>query len=125
MGETDIRPGGQPFMDENTLTIIVLVLVVIMILVVPPLRIRRAANSMINNLRKMNAVDEKSARTPEELGVRLTSFVPSTNLFGGGDPNQAAMSALREANVIMMTSDGRLYLSEANLGRSKWSQQKG
>jgi hypothetical protein len=109
-------------MDENTVTIIVLVLVFVMILIVPPFRIRRTSSALINRFRKMKALDETSAKTPEELGVRLSVGTPT--LFGGGDPVQAAVGQLREANVIVLTNDGRLYLSEANLSRSKFNQRK-
>jgi hypothetical protein len=110
-------------MDDNTLTIIMLLVVGALILVLPSIRNKRAANSLIKRFRDQQALDEKSARTPAQLGVSLTSAAPNS-LLGVGDPTQSAMTALREANVIILTDDGKMYLSEANLARSKFNQVK-
>jgi len=93
-------------------------------IVLPPFRNKRAVNYIIVKFREMNALDEKSARTLEELGIRLTSITPTSTFFGGGDPIHSAVNALREAGVIIPTGDGKFYLSEAKLSRSKWASQE-
>jgi len=111
-------------MNETTTTIILLAIVLIALFVIPQLRVRSAISSVIRTFKQANAIDENSAKTPQELGLKMDVPAPSTfGGLGGGDPKQTALKELRDANIIQSTSDGRLFLSEARLAASKWGSK--
>jgi hypothetical protein len=106
-------------MTDVTSTIIVLVLLIVVAVVVPPLRLRRAIPAILHLFRQGKATDENSARTLDELGLKLKTG-PAT-ILGGGDTRQAALEILKDAKIIQSAADSKWYLSESDLAASKWS----
>jgi hypothetical protein len=68
---------------------------------------------VIRIFRKHNAVDSKSARTIDELGLRPPGMLQ--RMMRRRDYKPHALNALIQAGVIKTTDDGRFYLSEARL----------
>jgi len=60
--------------------------------------------------RQNSAVDKKTARTIDELGLKPRGF--TEGMFRGRDFKPYALNALVKAGIIKSTEDGRLYLAE-------------
>ena len=90
------------------------------LLVIPRWLMRRAGRQVIEIFRKHNAIDSKTARTVDELGLRPPGMWE--RMMRRRDYKPHALNALMQGGVIQVTEDGRLYLSEeklANFGLEK------
>jgi hypothetical protein len=105
-------------MDQNTILIILTALVLLLIFVLPQILLRWAISSVLRVFRQKKAVSSQDARTVDELGLRPKS--PAQAIFRGTQYKTTALLALRNAGVIQTTEDGKLYLSEENLSRSRY-----
>lgn len=65
---------------------------------------------MIAIFRQNSALDKKTARTIDELGLKPRGF--TERMFHRRDFKPHAMDALVKAGIIKGTDDGRLYLAE-------------
>jgi len=101
----------------NVETIIIIVLLVVLVLlaffVVPQWRLKRAIRQVIKIFREHNAIGNKNAKTIDELGLRPRGMMDG--MFKGRDYKPYALSSLRKAEIIQMTEEGKLYLSEDKL----------
>jgi hypothetical protein len=84
--------------------------------IIPRWRLRRAVRQVIAIFRNNNAIDKKTAKTVDELGLRPRGFVEG--MFRGRDFKPYALTALLKADIIKSTEDGRLYLVEEKLMES-------
>ena len=105
-------------MSDTTALVLFTVLLVIIIFVLPQILLRRAISSVIRTFRQCKAVGIDNARTLDELGLRPKSMVQS--IFRGMQYKTTALMVLRNAGVVDCTEEGKLYLSEENLSRSRW-----
>lgn len=105
-------------MSENTILILLTALVLIVIFVLPQIMLRRAISSVIRIFRQNKAVGTQNARTIDELGLRPKSMMHA--IFRGTQYKTTALLVLRNAGVIQTTEDGKIYLSEENLSRSRY-----
>ena len=105
-------------MDTNTIIFIVLIIVVLLLamFIVPRWRLKRAIRQVIRIFRENNAVDTRTAKTIDELGLRPRSMIEG--MFKGRDYKQYAMNALMKSDIIKMTEGGKLYLSGDRLQES-------
>jgi len=78
--------------------------------VIPRWRLKRAIRQVIAIFRRNSALDKKTAKTIDELGLRSRGVMEG--MFHGRDFKPYAMNALVKAGVIKSTEDGRLYLAE-------------
>jgi len=78
----------------------------------------RAFTTVIKIFQRDNAINNKSARTIDELGLRPPSF--TQRIFRSRDYKPQALNMLIRAEIIQTTEDGKLYLSEENLAYSKF-----
>jgi hypothetical protein len=81
--------------------------------IIPRWRLRRAVRQVIAIFRNNNALDKKTAKTVDDLGLRPPGFVEG--MFRGRDFKPYALTALLKAGIIKNTEDGRLYLVEEKL----------
>ena len=81
--------------------------------VIPQWRLRRAISQVIRIFQQLNAIGVKNAKTIDELGLRPRTLMEG--MLKGRDFKPYALRALIKAEVIQMTEDGRLYLSEEKL----------
>ena len=103
----------------NTIAIIVLVILFILtIFVIPTLLFIRNVPKVIRIFRFHNAVGDRNARTIDELGLRSKPMLQ--RLFSGRDYKPQALQSLIRANIVQVTGEGKLYLSEENLAGSRW-----
>lgn len=105
-------------MNDSTILLLLTALVLIVIFVLPQILLRRAITSVVRVFRQSKAVDPQTAKSLDELGLRPKSMMQS--IFRGTQYKTTALMALRNGSVIQTTEDGKLYLSEENLSRSKW-----
>jgi len=100
------------------LAVFVLVILVLMVggIYMSRLMVKRALRNVILAFRRKGAIDPKTAKTLEELGLGRRRFVDSLARMRDYKPYATRM--LVQANIIIMTSDGRFYLSEDQLKHS-------
>lgn len=103
---------------EVLFIILMIVLAGAALLVIPQWRLRRAIPQVIRIFRNYNAVDIKNAKTEEELGFKRQSMIEG--MFGRRDYKPYALTALIRMEIIQMTEDGKLYLSEEKLADSRF-----
>jgi hypothetical protein len=100
----------------STNAIFILLIVVVAILgffVLPRIRVRRAVDQVVAIFERNNALDVRSARTIDELGLRPPSFLEG--MLRMRDFKPYALQILMKAEVICQTDGGRLYLSQHKL----------
>jgi hypothetical protein len=100
----------------NVLLILVLsVAVFAALFLIPSLMTRRAAFKVIKVFCQADALDAKHARTPDELGLVPPPFLQ--RMTRPRDYKPQALRVLKDANVVLTTADGKLYLSRRELGQ--------
>ncbi len=107
-------------MNEVLLIILLIVIAGLAVLIIPQWRLKRAIPQVIRIFRDHNAVDIKNAKTGDELGLRPRGM--AQQILTGRDYKLDALRVLREADIIQVTEDGRLYLSEEKLADSRFSR---
>ena len=101
-------------MSSTALFILLLVILAILGLwVLPRMRIKRAINQVVAIFEHNNALDVRSARTIDELGLRPPTFLQS--MIRMRDFKPYALQILMKAEVVLQTDGGRLYLSQDRL----------
>lgn len=104
---------------EGVLFIILMVVAFILAFIfIPQFMLMRNIPRVIRIFREHNAIGEKNAKPIEELGL-----LPKTmfqRMFSRRDYKPQALQFLLRTTVIEMTEDGKLYLNEDNLYRTKW-----
>jgi hypothetical protein len=104
---------------SNTLIIIVLVLILLLAMfVLPQFFIRRAIKKVIRILRENNAVGARNAKFVDELGLQSKGMLE--NLMRPRDYKPRALQLLISSNIVQMTDDSKVYLSEENLAATRW-----
>ena len=104
-------------MNETLFIIAVIAAALLMLIFIPRLLMMRAFSSVIKIFRENNAINEKNAKTIDELGLRPPTF--TQRMFRTRDYKPQALDLLRRADIVQMTEDGKLYLSEEKLASSK------
>ncbi len=105
-------------MNQNTILILLTSLVIVVVFVLPQVFLRMAISSVIRTFREKKALSPENARPIDELGLRPKSMLQA--VFRGMQYKPTALMVLRNAGVIQITEDRKLYLSEENLSRSKY-----
>ena len=101
-------------MDTTALFILILVILAILgFWVLPRMRIKRAVNQVVAIFERNNALDARSAKTIDELGLRPPTFLQGMMRIRDFKPY--ALQILMRAEVIRQTDGGRLYLSQDRL----------
>jgi hypothetical protein len=103
-------------MSNAILIIFIVVIALLAMFIIPQWRVKRAIPQVIRIFKEQNAVGIRNAKTLDELGLRPRGMVE--RMLKGRDYKQYAFSALMRAEIIQMTEDGRLYLSEERLAES-------
>ena len=106
-------------MDVKSVIILVLmvVLFLVAIIAIPQWMVKRAMRQVIGLLREHNATSAENARALDELGFKPRGIMQ--NALRGRDYKPYAVDIMVRAQVIQITEDGRLYLSEEKLSSSK------
>ena len=103
---------------SNLVAIGVLVLMAILAFVVlPGLLTRRAIPPVLRTLRQHNAVGTSNAKTVDDLGLGARTGIQ--RLTKPRDYRPRALQFLIRANIVQVTEDGKLYLSEEKLAATR------
>jgi hypothetical protein len=81
--------------------------------VLPRVRIRRAVNQVMAIFERSNALDVRSAKTADELGLRPRTFLDG--MLRMRDFKPYALQILMQTEVVRQTDGGRLYLAQDRL----------
>lgn len=101
-------------MDTNALFILLIVMLAILgFFVLPRVRIRRAVNQVMAIFERSNALDVRSAKTADELGLRPRTFLDG--MLRMRDFKPYALQILMQTEVVRQTDGGRLYLAQDRL----------
>jgi len=104
-------------MSNIAIVVILIVIAVLALFLIPQLLVKRAIAKVIKIFRQRGAIDIRSAKTVDELGLRPESMF--NRMMKPLDYKPRALQALISADIIRTTEDGKLYLSEDNLAASK------
>ncbi len=109
-------------MTESDILWLVILVLIMMVAVIglPQFLIRRAIPDVIKVFKRHNATSPKTAKSAEELGLAGQTLVQ--RLWKPRDYKPRALQLLLSANIVQMTGDGKLYLSEENLNATKWGR---
>jgi len=100
--------------DSNALFILLIVILAILgFFVLPRIRIGRAVNQVVAILERNNALDVRSAKTVDELGLRPPTFLEG--MLRMRDFKPYALQILMQTEVVRQTDGGRLYLAQDRL----------
>jgi hypothetical protein len=112
-------------MDSSTKTLIIIILVAILAIllsfVLSRMLLNRAMLQIIRKLRENNAVDAAKAIFAEDAGIKRRGVIAFRALR---DYKPMALDILVRTNIIRVTDDGRIYLSEETLAQTKLEQKK-
>ena len=100
----------------NTTVLFILLIIILAILgfwVLPRIRIKRAVNQVMAIFERNNALDARSAKTIDELGLRPPALLQS--MMRIRDLKPYALQMLMQADLIRQTDGGRLYLLQDKL----------
>jgi hypothetical protein len=101
-------------MNATALCILLIIIMAILgFYVLPRIRIRRAAKQVVAIFERNNALDVRSAKTIDELGLRPPTFLQG--MLRIRDFKPYALQVLMSAEVVRQTDGGRLYLSQDKL----------
>jgi hypothetical protein len=95
------------------LMLLIIILAILGFFVLPRIRIRRAVKHVVAIFERNNALDVRSARTIDELGLRPPTFLEG--MLRIRDFKPYALQILMNAEVVRQTDGGRLYLSQDKL----------
>ena len=105
-------------MNEVLLIILMVIIGMVAMFVIPQWLTKRAIPQVIRIFREHNAIGIKNAKTIDELGLSPRGMIQQ--MFRRRDYKQYALTALMRADIVQMTEDGRLYLSEEKLSESRF-----
>lgn len=103
-------------MNEWVFIAILVVVAGLALLIVPQWRMKRAIPKVIKMFQDHNAVGIKNAKSEEELGFKQRSIMEG--MFKPRDYKPHALNVLIQAEIVQVTEDGKLYLSEEKLMNS-------
>jgi len=100
--------------DTNALFILILVILALLgFFVLPRMRMKRAVSQVVAIFERNNALDLRSAKTIDELGLRPPTFLEG--MMRMRDFKPYALQILMKADVVRHTDGGRLYLLQDKL----------
>jgi hypothetical protein len=112
-------------MSESTQALILIILVLLLLLALAFMGsrflMRRAITRVIYTFREFKAKDEASAMAQEAMGLKPRGLFEFRGLR---DYKPMALQLLMRYNIVRMTEDGRLYLSEETLAQTNLEQNK-
>lgn len=100
-------------MQTVLLIAVLLILMVLALFVIPQWRVSRAVRDVSRIFRAQNAINNKTARTIEELGLQPRGIMEG--MLKGRDYKPHALKSMIDAGIVQLTEDRKLYLSEEKL----------
>ena len=104
--------------DWAIITILIIILLVVMF-VLPQFMIARSVPKVIKIFRNYNALGAQNAKFIDELGLQQRGLIE--RMWRTRDYKPRALQLLIHFNIVQMTDDGKIYLSEPELAKTKWN----
>ena len=86
----------------------------------PRYLLKRAINQVILIFRQYHAIDKRNARTLVEMGLGPATMWQ--RLMRTRDYKPYAIDVLSKNDILLMTEEGKHYLSEENLAMSRFAE---
>ena len=106
-------------MNDWAIIAILIIVFLLAMFVLPQFMIARTIPKVIKVFREHHALNAKSAKFVDELGLQQKSLID--RMMRPRDYKPRALQFLMQMNVIQMTDDGKIYLDEAKLSMTRWS----
>lgn len=91
------------------------------VVIIPNWMTRRAIPKVIRAFRQNSAIDQRSAKTMDELGLKRRGSMIGT--VRARDYRQQALLVLINSDIIRSTDDGRLFLDEGKMAQTGLDQR--
>jgi len=103
-------------LEVNSVVYVVLFFIALLAIgiVVSRWRMKRAMRQVVLAFREQGATGSRTAKTPDELGLGSKGGM-MTGMFKGRDYKQQALGMLIKADIVLVTEEGKLHLSEDKL----------
>jgi hypothetical protein len=98
--------------------ILMIAIFVAAILFLPRYLVMRAVPHVIRMFRKAGAVGFANAKYPHEIGFKEKGMLE--RVMSRRDYKPAALQGMIKAEIIRTTPEGKLYLSEEALAKTRW-----
>jgi len=108
-------------MNEILFLVVIIIAALGVFLIVPRWLMSRAMKKVVRIFRDHGATNAKNARTAAELRLTPPSFVQRMSRTRDYKPQ--ALNFLIKSEIIQITEDGKLYLSEDSLASSRIGQR--
>ena len=109
---------------ETALFIIgIIVVVILAVFVIPYFMTRRAVRQVVRMFQRSGAIGIRDAKPAEEIGLKVQSTSMMQRMFSRRDYKGPALDTLIQLEVVQVTNDGKLYLSEEKLFSSGLDRQ--
>ncbi len=91
---------------------------ILVVFFVPQWILIRNIPKVIRIFRKFNAVNPKTAKTIEEMGLKPKPMLE--RMFRRRDHKPRALQFMLRVSIVDVTEDGKLYLNEEKLTQTRW-----
>lgn len=108
----------MPLPDWAIIIILIIIFLAVMF-ILPQFMIARAVPKVIKVFRKYNAVGTKNAKFVDELGLQQRGFIE--RMWRPRDYKPRALQLLMHINVVQLTDEGKIYISEPDLAKTRWN----
>ncbi len=124
VGEIKVRWKQMTQVRDILIAIPMVILLLLAWIYIPVWFIRRSIPKVIRIFRKNNAIGIQNAKTVEALGLRERSFIERMWRGVWRDWKPKALDFLIQAKVVLMTEDGKFYITEESLTSALWLKIK-
>ncbi|MDO8490444.1 MAG: hypothetical protein Q7T04_00330 [Dehalococcoidia bacterium] len=100
----------------------IILLAVLGLVFLPAWMARRNMRKVVKILLEKGATGIQNAMTVDNLGLRPKSLLQ--RIGGPRDWKPKALDLLIQSNVVLMTQDGKLYVTESSLANAAWLKPK-
>ena len=107
-------------LPDWVLIIVLIIIFLLAIFVIKPLLIARQCPKVIKILREHSAIGEKNAQFINQLGLQKRGF--AERICQGKDYKHLALQLLMQINAVLITDEGKIYLSEPDLAKTRWNK---
>jgi hypothetical protein len=104
------------------LILLLIMMIIFSIFFMPAWMIRRNTSKVIAIFRKKNAIGIKNAKTASELGITPRSFLENFGRLRDYKPK--VLEFLIRSNVVNVTEDGKLYITDESLANITWLKRE-
>lgn len=104
-------------MNDIAIIVLIIILVILGMVGIPYLMMKRSVSNVITIFQRNYALDIKSAKTVDELGLNPRTMLQG--MFRARDYKPQALNVLIKTELVQTTEDGKLYLLEDKLATSK------